>query len=161
MLACEREQLRVDRGAVGLADRGEDARLRRMDDVQLELEHARIAELIRREGLQHAWDHSKCLLEMARRGGDRWTSFLRRELELARDATGALVPLKPGASTAESPGDGWWSAELGEQFALPAGEYSLELVYAADREEIAFAHDVSGLVVVRSARIPLAVLAAE
>jgi hypothetical protein len=257
MLACEREPRRFDLGVVGVPERGGDA-LGHMDDMQLESEHARVVELIEREGLQHAWEHSAYLLEMARRGGERWMSFLRRELELVRDsggaedshfgaeselavltalrraegrpdparivlrsatprtlregeglelefallnndpdaafavstwlfqrvrlevrdATGALVPrkhqpnvtaggaaegwpLEPGVSTAESPGAGWWSVELGEPFALPAGEYSLELVYAADRERIAFADDTSGLVVVRSSPIFLAVTAAK
>jgi hypothetical protein len=51
--------------------------------------------------------------------------------------------------------------ELGEQFALSAGDYSLELVYAADRERIAFANDTCGLVVVRSTALSLAVTAAK
>lgn len=237
---------------------GDDFLLRRMNDEQLELEHARIAELIELD-LRHSWDHSTCLLEMARRGGERWTSFLRVERELARipesagpphvgaeseltvltalrraegrpdpgrmvlrstsprssrvgeglkleyalrnedpddsfevstwdfervraevrDASGALVPrkqspdvlgggpaeswrLQPGASTKDSPGQGWWTFELSEQFELAPGEYSLELGYAADRwAETAFLEDTRGLVVLRSSAVSLVVIASK
>lgn len=243
----------IGRNEAALPD-ANDFALSRLSDEELELEHMRIAELMQVD-YRSSREHSACLLEMARRGGRRWTTFLRRELDIARqletarpshvnpsgelavltalrraegrpdparlvlrstsqrtlrageklvleyalrnedpdqtfevstwdfqrvraavrDASGAIVPrrpppdvvaggaaeswrLQPGASSTDSPGHGWWTFDLSEQFELSPGEYSLELAYAADRDEpIAFAADTRGLVVVRSGLVALVV----